>query len=224
MKKRTILGLAQLILLGFGMTRVQAEMTAILPFAPGSDPFTLTVDENGNATLTTPAGTSPLVGTLGADPTGRVAGNVLIYTFPAGTSGTPFATGDIVATEPNSPIGTVSDVVSATNAAGNLGAAFVGNELVFYSDPNEGDAKLDNADSGLPPANTYSANHVTVAEVGPENQNGFDYSASSPLAGTNTLHVISDTPEPSSIVLAGLGALCLVGYARRRRRRAVHAA
>jgi hypothetical protein len=58
-----------------------------------------------------------------------------------------------------------------------------------------------------------------VPEIGPEGHNGFDYGP--PIPGlVNDYQGLSDgiIPEPSTMALAGLGALGMIGYAVRRRK------
>lgn len=159
----------------------------------------ISVDENGNGIGTIGRGV------LAPDPGPGGLPSVLTYTLPfAGTQG------DVLV---NNPTEGVLDVIR-----------FNGNgTLLFYSDNVGGADSL--ADTPSPPGIFY-ANQVTVTEVGPEGNNGFTYT---PLAGQPgftpggvTYTVVSDgtlttVPEPSTLLVAGVGALGFIGYALRRR-------
>jgi hypothetical protein len=101
-----------------------------------------------------------------------------------------------------------------------------GGSLVFYSDPSDpADDHPDLADTGFPTA--LYTNVVTLVEVGPEGNNGVDYTptAGQPgfVAGAAvpvTYHITSDVPEPGTYaLLAGLGVSSLFAVRRLRRRR-----
>ncbi|MBS1716260.1 MAG: PEP-CTERM sorting domain-containing protein [Armatimonadetes bacterium] len=155
--------------------------------------FTFTFDEWGNGFFTLPDGSQYNVkGYLAADPTGGIAGPVLIYDMPE-----LLVPGDIAFTEP--PSNDYSDAFRFFNDA-------VTAHLIFYSDQDPIDAP---ADTGLP----VNLNPVFVLpEVGREGYNwciydtglGFRYEG------------LSDgvLPEPTSMAALGLGILAL---ARRRK-------
>jgi hypothetical protein len=105
-----------------------AAVAASLICSPAYAQFTFTFDENGNACVGVEC-TPTLVGTLEADPTGRVAGNVLVYTLPE-----TVLPGDVGIAEFGT--GVLSDVLTFTND----------NQMIFYSELGGGDE----ADSGLP--------------------------------------------------------------------------
>ena len=152
--------------------------------------------------------TAPVFGGVTTDPlsTGPPAATVN-YILPF-----PVITGDVQLTEP--PTG-ISDLVRFEN----LGPT--GGEIFFYSDTSTtSDPSNSLADVGLPPLLTPTP--IVIAEVGPDDNNSAVYTPTPgmpgfPLAGPPAIqyNIISDLPEPSSFVLAGLaGALALV-YRRR---------
>ena len=104
----------------------------------------VTLNENGNGIAFNSVGiTNTLNGVLLADPSGGLAGNVLVYTlpfnFPAGS------VGDDLLLEPPNYVG-VSDVIRfwGNNAGGN--------QVIFYSDLDAdlGEPPYPLADTGLP--------------------------------------------------------------------------
>ncbi len=104
--------------------------------------------------------------------------------------------------------------------AGDVGVAY------FFSDlPEPGETPVPPADTGIPPLTPVPP--VIVQETGTEGNDGAIYVASG-SAGTAlvngqltpvTYNIVSDSqvPEPSTVVLLLVGALALLGYARRRR-------
>jgi len=170
----------------------------------------VTLDENGNGT----ANGNPLNGVLMADPSGGLAGNVLVYTlpfnFPAGS------VGDYLLLEPPSH-NEVSDVIRFW---GN-------NQVIFYSEldldtgPVEPPYPL--ADTGLPGSYLTPPTYippVSLWESGVEGgYQGAIHSAISGEpgyigAGLGNYTFISDVPEPSTLALTGLGGLALLAYRR----------
>lgn len=166
-------------------------------------PWYVTLDENGNGIAVTGTTTNILVGQLMADPSGGVAGNVLVYTlpfnFPAGNAG------DYVLLEPTN-YNTVSDVIRFWTTDNNPG-----NQVIFYSDINEGDPNPDLADTGLPAS--YLTLNVTLNEGGVEGGYQAVTHTAGALepgyigAGLGNYTFISDVPEPTSLGFMILGGL-----------------
>jgi hypothetical protein len=163
-------------------------------------------DENGN-NGTNFTGGAPLPSGFGPDPlsTGPPA-STLFYVVPF-----PITTGDVQLTEP--PTG-ISDLVRFENTGG-------GGMIFFYSDTGTtSDPGEDLADVGLP---TLLGPPTVIAETGPDNNNSAVYIPTPgmpgfPLAGPPAIqyNIISDVPEPTSILLAALGGASLLLALRRR--------
>jgi hypothetical protein len=186
-----------------------------------SDPFLVTFNENGDATISQNGGpTMTLLGSLITDPTQPVGGGakVLAFTLPE-----PVITGTVSFTEPG---GGISDWLRFTNAAGavNGGSSGPGALMLFYSDTESGEAPF-LADVGPPPVkagdNTLACgvNPFCAGEIGPENgNNGFDYRPGGVPAPINNQYVgISDVPEPPYRALLACGLAGLGLLVRRRR-------
>jgi hypothetical protein len=151
----------------------------------------------------------PLPSSFGPDPlsTGAPAAT-LFYTLPFNV-----VTGDVQLTEP--PTG-ISDLVRFENLPGGPGAIF------FYSDNLDGGENP--ADVGLPPLLTSTP--TVIAETGTENNNSAIYTPAVGAPGfpVNTVagvqyNIISDTPEPSTFVLATVGLLTSLSVRSRSRRK-----
>jgi hypothetical protein len=175
----------------------------------------VTIDENGNGSF---------VSTLPALGSGKlssfIGGTPPTLAYDLGTI--PVVLGDILIFEPGQQ--TPSDLLRWVQPAGQT-HFFV----LVYSDKDGGLGSP--ADVGVP-AGPYSSNAVSLTETG---LFGFPYSEAGPngvtfTAGPNdpgfagpvvagSFVFISDTPEPSSIVLACLGGLAWAGYGLGRRNR-----
>lgn len=168
-----------------------------------------TFDENGNGNLDG----QPVRGQLAPDPSGGLAANVLIYQLPF-----LVMPGDVGLLEPGESSSNPSDLVRFFSPAG---ANF--SVVIFYSDISPTDPPDALADTGLP----VSPNAILIPEVGAEGNNGAVWM---PLAGQPgadvtgaaiTYNIISDVPEPGTMLLAGLsGGLLLLLKVRRQARRA----
>ena len=168
---------------------------------------TFSFDENGNgffSGVAVPGVLSPV------DPSGGVAGPVLIYTLPAVVP--PVTIGDAILLE-NAANTNISDVIRFWDQ----------NRVIFYSDPEAGSGDADLADiSGLPAQ--LLSNRVLIAETGVEGNNGANYTPLPGQPGGSTVamnyQIISDVPEPGSVLLSTLGGgLFLLLRHRRQARR-----
>lgn len=168
-------------------------------------PFNVTFDEYGNSI-------GGLTSFVGADPTGGVAGNVLIYLLPRVVTG-----GDIRVWE-DFVGGTLSDVLRFTNASGVFNGSLTADRFVFYSLAGGGAP----ADSGLPAVLSPNDGGVGALEQGPPGNRHFDW-----LPGgvfDNQYHGISEgrlalVPEPGSVgMLAGITVPGIIVFVIRRRR------
>jgi hypothetical protein len=172
---------------------------------------TITVDENGHGRFTNTTGfSSALPFALVPDPgPGGLASTLTYDTLnPPG-----LVPGDVLLQD---PFGAMLDVVrfNASSFTGGTGS------LVFYSDNLDGFDAL--GDTPGPPGALY-ANNVTIPELGTEQVNGAVYT---PLAGQPgfvagasgpvTYVLLSDTPEPSSLLLLGSGLFGVAGVIRRK--------
>jgi hypothetical protein len=162
--------------------------------APGVPDFIFSFDENGHGFFNG----QPV-------PANPVNGGGIDYFLPV-----PVAPGNVIVNGP-------SDV-------GSTGGNGFSDLLTFMQGPAGGVLFYQSlADDPSPPdladiVNlTAPTTPFSVLETGPEGNNGFVWN---PL-GTQTLYNgISDIPEPSTIVLGGLGLLSLAAVAYRRRRAA----
>ncbi len=169
----------------------------------------ISLDENGHGSFNGVAFTGALVP---VDPSGGVAGPVLLYTVPA-------AAGQLT-------IGDVRIIETGTTNTSDQIRFWSNNTVIFYSGREAGETNFDLADtSGLP--NVLLPNAPAVVETGVEGNNFALYTpligpgGSNPGANGNpatTYSFISDVPEPSTVILAGLsGGLLLLARWRRRR-------
>ena len=183
----------------FGFTLAVASSTSFAQSA-------FTIDEFGVGSF----GGANIPFTIGSDPSGGVAGPVLIYTLPFGV--TP---GDVILSEPGLPPTPDSDVIRFWNPTG-----INQSEIIFYSDFSAADPANAPADAGLP---TQLFNPIRIQEVGPENNNGATYNAISGLPGSTSAGpiqyvIISDVPEPGTgaLLLSGVGLLFGIRRFRRK--------
>jgi hypothetical protein len=200
--KRSIFGLAL------------AGLLVASPTLAGTVTLNYVFDENGNWSING-----------SAQQPGALVGGVLTYNLGRGQGFDPIVPGDVLVTEPGSTA--ISDVLRFSVSNDIFQNAIV----QVYSDKGDGvDRK---ADTGLP--SSFFGNKVTMAETGlfgsPYSENGpnglFGYTPGVFGVGaldpefpgnfTATYNFISDTPEPASIILAGIGALSMIGYRLRRR-------
>ena len=188
--------------MGAPYTRNVQPSAQLQPFS-----VTITVDENGNGSLTN---TDGLFGSLGSalqnDPGPGGLNNVLTYSLlnPPGLTA-----GDVLITDD----GLIMDVVrfnpNGACAGGSLGC------LVFYSDNLDGIDAL--ADTSGPPLAFYS-NTIIIPEIGSDSDNralytpmagqpGFVAGADGPVQYV----LISDiaVPEPTSLAILGVGLAAL---------------
>lgn len=183
----------------------------------------VTVDENGNGSVTTPNGTTPLVGTLGRDPTSssNTGGFSLVLAYPLPFLAIP---GDVVLTEPGTSEPVDSDLIRFifNPQSSSMNPTSL---LLFYSDlPGPGEV-ADLADVGVPPPFTLPSAPIVRQEVGPEaGPNGVTYTpgvtggfvdpGNIDTSGGVSYNIVSDTagvPLPASVwagtaLLTGLGA------------------
>jgi hypothetical protein len=161
---------------------------------PGVPDFTFSFDENGHGFFNgQPVQASP------------VSGGGIDYLLPV-----PVVPGDVIVNGP-SDIGTTggngfSDLL--TFMQGPAGG------VLFYQSLADDTSPPDLADIVNLIAPTTP---IAVLETGPEGNNGFLWN---PLGTQTVYNGISDIPEPSTIVLGGLGLLSLAAVAFRRRRAA----
>jgi len=175
--------------------------------------ITIRVDENGNGRFTTESGfNAPLPSALQTDPGPGGLTGALTYGL-LNSSGLTQTAGDLLLYEG----GVLSDVIRFNpneTCFGTVGC------LVFYSDNFDGKDSL--ADIGFPTA--LYTNNLTVNEVGPEGNNGFTYTptagqpgfvAGAPLRAY-VIQSDSSVPEPSSILLLGMGLGAVIFIYRKR--------
>ncbi len=160
----------------------------------GTPEFTMTFDENGNATINGQPSPAFLLG-------GPTGGGVL-YILPGPIAPgfvNVFSPGDISPTNPNG----FSDLLVFQQGGPT------GGDLIYFSllDDNSPPDAADSAGTG-PGGGPFA-----VTEMGPEGSNGFGWIPSN----THTVYQgISDIPEPSTFILGGLGLIALFLIGRRR--------
>jgi hypothetical protein len=209
MRRLRLLGSFAAVLLAMGLQSAHASLPGLA--ANGADPV-FRFDESGRGTADLSdlgGGFVGFPGVLAPDPSngGLLA---LTYFLPALWVAQNISNGDVTVFE--TPNGVISDGLRFTNADGSLTGASA-DRMIYYSDPG---TPTDLADGifggfgGFLPNNWNTGNFASVNEVGPEGNNGFNY--------LNGIYLgVSDTPEPSSLAIAGLGALGLFVYGLRRR-------
>ena len=181
------------------------------------DVMLLHFDENGVGTIAENGGpTTPETGVLAPDPSsggGGGGGPVLTFFLPE-----PVVTGTACFSEPG--IVGNSDCLRFTDNSGDIsgGVTGAGSRMIYYSDFELGELNTALADTSFP-ANILAGNFLQSAEIGPENNNGFDYQPGGvPYPGNNEYIAISDAPEPASLALLGSGLLAMGAVLRRHRR------
>jgi PEP-CTERM motif len=160
----------------------------------------ISVDEFGNGLF---SGSGPLPASIAVDPISGIA--TLAYVLPF-----PVNPGDVVLTEP--PQGTAfSDLLRFGGPNHNI--------LYFFSDASTSDPADSPADVGIPQPQSLV---TVIPEVGAEGSNGATWVPGTAGIGgdaslpTLTYTFISDVPEPSSLLLAGLGCALLLTLKQRR--------
>jgi hypothetical protein len=170
-----------------------------LTLSASAQQWQVTMDEFGNGSIfnTNTLVRSNMPGVLMPDPSGGIAGNVLVYTLPNGFPA--IVLGDVVLNEPNGSLSMPSDLLRAMLNGGKQ-------QIIFYSDESPSDPADAPADTGLPMAQAGAA---MLNEVGPEaGPNGVTYR---PGNGDIIYFIQSDSPAPVlpllGKVVLGLGML-----------------
>ncbi|HEY2886536.1 MAG TPA: PEP-CTERM sorting domain-containing protein [Rhizomicrobium sp.] len=173
--------------------------TASLIASPASADFIFLFDENGTGCVANAdhVCTTPSPGVLEADPTGRVAGNVLVYTLPDAVGEGDVGIGEF-------GTGILSDVLTFTDPNGGLDG--LGSLMIFYSALGGGEK----ADSGFP--------DQEFNIVANENANGsFTYSPGSNIYIGESPETVG-VPEPITLSLFGAGLAGAVALRRRKKK------
>jgi len=193
---RSAIGLLLLLLAAF-VVPLRADTVGVS--TNPLDPFVINFDENGNATVSingAPAIT--VISHLGTDPTGGSTNPVLIYNLPS-----TIGPGDLGIADST---GAISDIVRFYNDG-------TGGHLIFYSD-STGTGDL--ADTGLP-------SNANIALTVTESNGAFSFFSGGSAGVNNDYYGISNAvsaPEPSSMLLLGVGLFGFLPFARRRFRSA----
>lgn len=184
--------------------------------ALGQDNWTWTLDENGNASLTDPFGSPPILfpglGVLAPEP---ISGMTTLF-YPLGAIlGIPTTPGDVLLREPGAPTNTFSDLLRFNQNG----------DVWFFSDRETNEITADLADVFVMPQPLPGA--VSILEIGPEGNNGALYIPSPTQPGGDAAgflfpdglayNIISDVPEPASLSLAALGGAAWLFFRRQRR-------
>ena len=183
-----------------------AALLCLTTGAASANPL-VTIDEWGNGNQDGVA----IQSAFGIDPLSGI--RTLDYAFGKGVSG------DVIMIEPHvTGALQISDVIR-----------FIGGHIYFFSDPSEPGAVGPPADVNAAdfafitnPAN-FQVNVVRIFEVGPEENNGSFYTPGQGdpgfFPGGPTYHFISDSPEPTTLAGAVVGAVVIgLGLVRRRRK------
>jgi hypothetical protein len=158
----------------------------------------INLDENGDGYITP---SEPFPYTVATEPISGIA--TLEYTLPfAGVAG------DLLLEQPDSS--QISDVLRFDGES----------DVYFFADVYSGPSQL--ADVGLPPS--YISPNVTV--IGTAIAGGYSYTyiptSSEPgykVAGPVAYQIITEVPEPSAMMMGGLGGLLLLLNSRRQAKR-----
>jgi MYXO-CTERM domain-containing protein len=192
------IGVSILSTLAFGSASVAYAQAIGQPIA-AVPPFQLDFDEAGNSLLN---------GLPNPNQITFVAGGGIEYFLPGIVQPGQILVNSSVDVDPTNPTGD-SDLLTFLNGPNNNGVV---TGIMLY------ESLLDPFDPILP-ADVARLNYLapiqTLAEIGPEGNNGFSY-----IVPGAVYNGISDglIPEPSTFVLGGLGLLSLAAIAYRRRR------
>jgi hypothetical protein len=193
-------------------------LTGLIAATPARGDTIFRFDENGNWSIN---GVKQTPATL--------MGGVLTYDLGVGLLAGANAAGDVLVTEPlpGQTITVLSDLLRFSQ---------VGTHVVVkvYSDNSDlgsrdlADTGLPTSTSdftkqerGLPPGTPYTETGANGIDYKPEpGDPGYSSGATGGITDARYIFT-SDTPEPTTLVLAGLGGLGLAGYAVRRRKLAL---